>query len=188
MMQPVRTSVIPAKAGIYTNNIYGFRVKHGMTKEKGFTLVELLVVVTVTAVLSAIGLVAYGAVIKNGRDAKRQTDLLSVQSALEQYFADNLFYPSAISFGSAFSSGGKTYLSKVPTDPTNSAPYVYCYKALKTGSTCDDIMVPSTNCDNATVDKCVTYCLYAKLENPPTGVNNYTCGNGTTFTLKVLPP
>ena len=157
--------------------------------EAGFTLVELLVVITIIAILSIIGLAVYSVVLKNGRDAKRQTDLRSVQSALEQHYSDFLYYPSAVTFNgsTALSNGSKTYLNAVPADPTNSNDYIYCYKGLKSASSCDS--VDSMDCDNATSDKCVKYCMYAKLENPPAGAVAYKCATATPrFTLKVSPP
>lgn len=152
--------------------------------KKGFTLIELLIVISIIATLATVGLVIYSSVNKNARDAKRQTDLRTIQSALEQYFSDQFVYPAAITFGSALTGGGKTYLNVIPTDPTNSSPYIYCYKALKSGSACD--AVTSTDCDS--VNKCTNYCLYAKLENPPVGTSNHTCGAGTTYTFKATQP
>ena len=64
-----------------------------MPRQRGFTLVELMVVITIVAVLATIGIVSYQVVLKNSRDARRQTDLRTIQTGLEQYFADQLFYP-----------------------------------------------------------------------------------------------
>ena len=49
----------------------------------GFTLVELLVVITIIAVLSVIGMTAYGVVQKNARDTKRKLDIDAIANALE---------------------------------------------------------------------------------------------------------
>ena len=59
-------------------------------KTRGFTLIELLVTVTIIAVLSAIGLVIYHVVLEQGRDSKRQSDLRTIQSALEQLLRDTV--------------------------------------------------------------------------------------------------
>lgn len=61
---------------------------------RGFTLVELLVVVTIIAVLSAIGLTVYSSAQKSGRIAKRVSDLSAIRTALESYYAQNKFYPA----------------------------------------------------------------------------------------------
>lgn len=158
-----------------------------MLKRSGFTLIELLVVVSIIAILSAIGLVTFSSVLKQGRDSKRQSDLRSIQSALEQYYADQFFYPLGVPFGSTLNNlvgrprpslppPLRIYLNSVPTESfTSSSPY--CYEALP------------TSCNNLTLN-CSRYYLYAKLENPPSGATSYTCRNrsGVTYNLRVTPP
>ena len=61
---------------------------------KGFTLVELLVVITIIAVLSMIGMTIFSGVQKNARDAKRRADLDAIHTALELYKVANGHYPS----------------------------------------------------------------------------------------------
>ncbi|OGE29569.1 hypothetical protein A2867_00205 [Candidatus Daviesbacteria bacterium RIFCSPHIGHO2_01_FULL_40_11] len=140
----------------------------------GFTLIELLITISIIAVLSLIGLVIYSSVLKQGRDSKRQSDLRSIQSALEQYFADQFDYPSAITFnGGALSAGGRTYLNTIPSDPQSSPNY--CYLAL-----------PNNPCDNSSTNKCTSYKLYAKLESQPNG--SYSCGSVSTYNLEFTPP
>lgn len=149
-----------------------------MKTKKGFTLIELLITIAIIAVLSAIGLIAYTAVLKQGRDSKRQSDLRSIQSALEQYNSDQGFYPapspSPLTFGNPFNnctgnpvtpcSATKTYMNAVPADPISSTPYSY---------------VPSTS----------SYCLYAKLENLPSPAPvPLGCAYPTDYNFAVTPP
>ncbi|NOY14771.1 MAG: type II secretion system protein [bacterium] len=61
----------------------------------GFTLLELLVVITIIAILAAIGLGNYTRTLSRGRDARRRADLKAVQNALEQYYVTHdSVYPS----------------------------------------------------------------------------------------------
>ena len=53
---------------------------------KGFTLIEILVVVAIVAILSAVIVVGLGPARRQGRDARRIVDLKQVQVALELYF------------------------------------------------------------------------------------------------------
>ncbi|MBI2040330.1 type II secretion system protein [Candidatus Microgenomates bacterium] len=135
-------------------------------KKSGFTLVELLVVVSIISLLALAGLAVYITFIKAARDSKRQSDLKFIQSALEQFHADQKFYPvrgtscsnnGQLVIGCSLKdpAGSKTYLTLVPSDPSPSNPQ-YLYEA-KVGANpvCDNI---SVNCNN--------YCLWTKLENP----------------------
>lgn len=134
----------------------------------GFTLIELLVVITIIAVLALTGLATYGNFVKNSRDTKRQSDLKFIQSALENYFSDQLFYPDVnLPFGSGALTNctgapspctvTKTYLNTIPKEPTSTTQYKYDPLPLS----CSNILGGI---------KCSSYCLFAKLEtsSPPT--------------------
>lgn len=62
-------------------------------QSKGFTLVELLVVISIIAILSTIGLTIYTGAQKSARISKRIRDLAAVQTALELYYNSNKAYP-----------------------------------------------------------------------------------------------
>lgn len=59
----------------------------GQISKKGFTLLELLVVVSIMVILLTIGLSSYSTAQKKGRDAKRKSDIREIQAAMEQYFS-----------------------------------------------------------------------------------------------------
>ena len=93
-------------------------------KQRGFTFIEILVSVTIIAVLIAIGVASYASVNRRARDAKRKSDLEQVRSALEQYRADIGSYPTS---GWSLSSSNPdwidlltpTYMDNLPVDPKN---------------------------------------------------------------------
>lgn len=85
---------------------------------RGFTLVELLVVVAIIAVLSVIGITIFSGVQKNARDARRKGDIDSISKAWElHYSAATPRYPTLQA--SWFSSGS------IPADPINTGSYIY---------------------------------------------------------------
>lgn len=68
---------------------------------KGFTVVELMVVVSIIGILSAVTFSAFSSAQKKSRITKRVSDLKQVQVALEYYYAVNKSYPNT---GSAWKS------------------------------------------------------------------------------------
>ena len=66
-------------------------------RERGFTLVEILVVVAIIGLLSTIAVVALGDARKRGRDSKRVSDIRGIMTALELYNNDNNGYPVEMS-------------------------------------------------------------------------------------------
>jgi prepilin-type N-terminal cleavage/methylation domain-containing protein len=63
-------------------------------KRKGFTLVEILIVVSIIGLLSSIVLVGLGSFRARGRDARRIADLRETQNALELYYGKFGMYPT----------------------------------------------------------------------------------------------
>lgn len=57
------------------------------TNSHAFTLLELLVVISIMAVLTTVGVVSYTTAQKKARDANRRTALRDIQNAFEQYFS-----------------------------------------------------------------------------------------------------
>ena len=54
-----------------------------IAKKSGFTLVELLVVITIISVLSIVGLTLFSSAQKGARDARRRADIDAIVKALE---------------------------------------------------------------------------------------------------------
>ena len=82
------------------------------TGNAGFTLVELLIVISLISILAAMGLVQYRNSVVSAKEAVLQTDLFRMRDAIDQYYADKGKYPSSLD--SLVSDG---YLRKIPEDP-----------------------------------------------------------------------
>lgn len=61
--------------------------------QKGFTIVELLIVIVVIGILAALVLNTFSGVQKRARDTQRQTDINAIATQLEVYYNDNGGYP-----------------------------------------------------------------------------------------------
>jgi len=64
---------------------------------RGFTLLEVLVVIAIIGILISMGTAAYTSAQKKSRDSRRSADLKAIQNAFEQYYADNGRYPTSAS-------------------------------------------------------------------------------------------
>jgi type II secretion system protein G len=104
-------------------------------KQKGFTIVELLIVIVVIGILAAITIVAYNGIQQRALNTQRKQDIAAVAKALELYFVDNGRYPAVVGPGApttclssvgwnCWGAGANTnrlvptqYASKMPQDP-----------------------------------------------------------------------
>jgi type IV pilus assembly protein PilE len=66
---------------------------------EGFTLIEIMIVVAIVAILSAIAIPSYRDYIQRGKLVTATNNLQSFQSAMEQYYQDNRTYLNATSGG-----------------------------------------------------------------------------------------
>lgn len=117
-------------------------------KNKGFTLIELLVVVSIIGVLLSIILISFSDTKKDARNARRETDIKQIGTAMEFYYTDNEEYIISSDNLCENDSIGKAMLS-VPEDPLSSLTVQKCYT-----------WVDNTNpaCDGK-------FCVYAVLED-----------------------
>lgn len=90
----------------------------------GFTLVELLVVITIIAILSVVGITVFTGTQQNARDARRKTDIDAIANALEVHYNSGTgTYPTALDC--TWFAGGTSASAGCPVDPLNSGANVY---------------------------------------------------------------
>jgi len=114
-----------------------FIMKLFQRKENGFTLLELLIVIAIVGILVSIGVVSYSQAQKKSRDSRRTSDVKAIQSAWEQYYADNAGqYPATCTVSATYLPAG------LPTDPKTGDAYsvscsdtTYCFCGEMEGGT-----------------------------------------------------
>ncbi|KKW47412.1 MAG: Type II secretion system protein G [Parcubacteria group bacterium GW2011_GWA1_59_11] len=84
---------------------------------KGFTLIEMLIVVAIIGLLAGAVLVGLGPVQKGGRDARRVSDLRQLQNGLELYYSRNSMYPTTNNWETDLT----TVVRSLPKDPRGSS-------------------------------------------------------------------
>ena len=83
-----------------------------LSRERGFTLVELLVVIAMITILAAMAVVQYRNSVQRTQEATLKTNLFRMRDAIDQYYADKGKYPSSLD-----ALVSEQYLRKIPEDP-----------------------------------------------------------------------
>lgn len=122
--------------------------------QRGFTIIELLVVMAVITVLAALILSTSGYVQKKGARSRAEAEIAAMSAACESYKADNGTYPRDANTDALAAVRDLAYQTKNPADPN-----------------------PSSYDPNAAVYKSASFSLYAQL-------SGNTNGDRITFTQK----
>jgi len=95
-------------------------------KFQGFTLIEILIACSIVGVLASFLFANLIDIKKKARDEERKTDIIRLQTYLEEYHSDNSSYPVSSSGGTdlnntpcnqSFTANNIIYLSRIPCDP-----------------------------------------------------------------------
>ncbi len=146
---------------------------------KGFTIVELLIVIVVIGILALLVITTYAGIQAKARNSKRQTDVASLQTQMEAFFSQNGYYPSLTDMnGAAWQAANMKSLDKNalidPSNPTQSttllaAPAAKSYSYAVTDSA-------GASCE-ATDTNCAKYTLTATFEGSVNGQATVTKSN-----------
>lgn len=97
-------------------------MKNRYKKNQGFTLFELLVSISIIAVMTAIAVVSFGGMNKKSRDARRMADLEKIRVALETAKQIGVTYPTSINYLVT-----NKFLDREPVDPKTKSSSSYLY-------------------------------------------------------------
>lgn len=81
-------------------------------KDKGFTLIEMLIVFTLIGILVGLALPQYQNAVKKARESVLKDTLFQLRKLIDQYFSDKGKYPASLQ-----SLVDDNYLRKIPLDP-----------------------------------------------------------------------
>lgn len=153
-----------------------------MKHRRGFTLIEILVVISILAGFVTMLVPNFMAARIKSRDSKRKSDLRQIQKALEMYRQDQdpQIYPAALPAACSSwknpTDSSIVYMSTVPGDPMTSCPGQASYYYVRN------------------TDDSMRYDIYACLEDkadsekkscPATG---FTCATGQSYCYKLSEP
>lgn len=150
-----------------------FNLKNNFRKNisKGFTLIEMLVVISLIGILAALALVSFSSSQKQARDTTRKSDLRQYQTALEMYgnLTSGLF-PSRTAAASAYSTLCSDLNIRLEPDiscsqdPKNASDPTFTYNYISNGT---------SGTASATL-----YVVWGKIENSATTKYWVVCSNG----------
>lgn len=119
------------------NNMFKKNYKNEYFK-KAFSLIELMVVIGIIAVLSAVIMSNYSQAKAKSRDSKRISDIAKIQLALAQFYDRCNAYPKTIDLNYADPQAYtcptntdvslKNFITVMPNDPLTDQPYGYYYE------------------------------------------------------------
>ena len=85
--------------------------------DSGWTLVEMLIVITLVVIMAGIATISYSTAVTRSREAVLKEDLFRMRDAIDQFFADRTEYPASLDVLVT-----EQYLRTIPDDPfTNSS-------------------------------------------------------------------
>lgn len=119
-------------------------------KSKGFTLVEMLVVLAIVGILTGVVLASTTAARSQARDSARTSNIKEIQLGLALYFDVNRSYPSGLQ-----TLVDQKYIPSIPNNPSgggydylSSSSNTYCIGALYESTLPEDNAGCSTGSSN----------------------------------------
>jgi len=141
---------------------------------RGFTLVELLVVIAIIGILATMVVISVNSVRQQARDAKRISDLNTVASALQAYYADNHAYPNPAGYANSCGVGGGAYCDY----PDSKTQYINTVKTLIAGgylkSCLQDSIISSSDFNNCSYQN-TKYTIHSNAPAPLKFGYRYAC-------------
>jgi prepilin-type N-terminal cleavage/methylation domain-containing protein len=130
-------------------------------QQKGFTIVELLIVIVVIGILATLVIVTFSGIQQKARNTKRQTDINAIDSTVEAYYASNGFYPTLANLNDATfrTANLKGFDPAALQDPKGSTQTL----AAATTATSYGYVATPASCDNTTT-QCTAFVVTATLE------------------------
>lgn len=143
-------------------------------KQRGFTIVELVVSIVVITVIAGIVTVAYNGVQKSSRDSVRESAVFAISQGLEKYYDNNGEYPSVRNMVNSYAGNTGTAVAAILDIQPSTLKM-----PLATSTTTNSL----TSTDPPTNDG-ITYIGYSSTNN--TNCQSSTAGGCTRYTLKYI--
>jgi len=102
-----------------------------MSKLNGFSLIELLIVVTIIGILATVGIPAYNKQVDAAKRSDGKATLMAIQSKMERYIFDNNTYPTSLAMMSVYNAdiviSTEGYYEINILSASSNCPIISCY-------------------------------------------------------------
>ncbi|MDP2246705.1 MAG: prepilin-type N-terminal cleavage/methylation domain-containing protein [Nitrosomonadales bacterium] len=95
---------------------------HIRSKVKGFTLIEVLVVLAIVATLLSLVTPRYFETVDRARETSLKHSLITMRDAIDKYYSDNGTYPDTLD-----KLVDRKYLRAIPVDPITERPDTWLF-------------------------------------------------------------
>lgn len=147
-------------------------------QNKGFTIVELLIVIVVIGILAGLVITTFVGVQQKARDSERKTDINGLHAQIEAYYATAGYYPTLTNMNDVAAGGFRATNLKGLDAEAYKAPGGTANTFAATSTTTQYSYVPApAGCTNASGSECTSYTLEADLEGSTTNYSKASLTN-----------
>lgn len=142
------------------------------SKQRGFTIIELLIVIIVIGILATLVITTFSGIQRNARNRTREADVNALHSQLEYFYGQQGYYPTLADMNDdTWRSANMQGLDDgAISDPQDTAATPALVAAAAASAYSYDI-TPDT-CDNGAGGNCTSYILTATYEGGGSFVKN----------------
>lgn len=148
------------------------RKTNHQSNQKGFTVIELVVVIVIAGILLALILITHAGIAQKERNIERQRDVSELRDEMEAYYSQYNKYPTLANVNDTHwrATNMKALDKEVLRDPSGTA-YTLADNPAKGVYAFQVTSAAGTACDNQQIS-CTQYTLTATLEGGGTFVKN----------------
>lgn len=123
-------------------------------KKNGFTLIEILIVITIIGILASIAIPNYQDSVRKSKRAEAQKHLLELANYMERTFTENNSYIEATIAASGIINDNYTFTNPIPDLSVTKYTLTAVPKGAQASDTCGTLTLKQTGQKGAAISRC----------------------------------